>query len=572
MHSRSWALSCAFLLTLVKLAFSSVDTPRITRVGRYLYDENGKRFYIKGVAFQKNGNDQYGNRGESAQAVNTIEKLDPLADFNACKIAIKDFRRLKINTVRVYSYDIEKNHTACMNALERVGIYVIADINPRSANRASQTWDVDLLREYISRIDSLREFPNLLAFNIGNEMIKNSENLEAGPYIKARARDMKTYLKSVNSTALVSYASADGKRFPADLARFLSCNSGGPSAELDLFGVNNYRWCGFSDFQSAYEELTLEFQGSTVAAYFSEFGCLSPGNPRVWTEVPILFSTLMSDLWSGGVAYSYYPTPLGYGLVDYSTKAEGRALRTKDFDNLAQWYRQVKPPNQPKLKSLVAPKQKCTSTNSNSFAITSVLPPQPNAEACNCADRAAFTCQVRKDASPLVIAELLEDICKDLGVAPGSGEGCAAISSASSKASYGRLSACSPTTRLNYAMTRHFINSGLDPKACSFSGNATIQKQSKAKSFVEVARETEKCFEINADKAIPNQPTGVGRNTPAQINSSAYRESISGARTQSRAKTSGSSLRKNSKKLNIMIKLWPLYVVVINLKLFKQFL
>jgi hypothetical protein len=74
----------------------------------------------------------------------------------------------------VYSYDIEKNHTACMNALERVGIYVIADINPRSANRASQTWDVDLLREYISRIDSLREFPNLLAFNIGNEMIKNS--------------------------------------------------------------------------------------------------------------------------------------------------------------------------------------------------------------------------------------------------------------------------------------------------------------------------------------------------------------------------------------------------------------
>jgi hypothetical protein len=285
----------------------------------------------------------------------------------------------------------------------------------------------------------------------------------------------------------------------------------------------------------------------------------------------------MSDLWSGGVAYSYYPTPLGYGrqnsfncfqaglpdllgyailimsfihgtflgLVDYSTKAEGRALRTKDFDNLAQWYRQVKPPNQPKLKSLVAPKQKCTSTNSNSFAITSVLPPQPNAEACNCADRAAFTCQVRKDASPLVIAELLEDICKDLGVAPGSGEGCAAISSASSKASYGRLSACSPTTRLNYAMTRHFINSGLDPKACSFSGNATIQKQSKAKSFVEVARETEKCFEINADKAIPNQPTGVGRNTPAQINSSAYRESISGARTQSRAKTSGSSLRKS---------------------------
>jgi hypothetical protein len=156
-----------------------------------------------------------------------------------------------------------------MNALEKSGIYVIADINPPlsgSINKASHAWDVDILTQYIHRIDSLRSFPNLLAFNIGNEIITNSvcrktkplksipnlvahfgsvlhpyqENLEAGPYIKARARDVKLYLKSVNSSALVSYASADGKKLSGELARFLSCNSGGPSAELDLFGENSF--------------------------------------------------------------------------------------------------------------------------------------------------------------------------------------------------------------------------------------------------------------------------------------------------------------------------------------------
>jgi hypothetical protein len=52
MNCRNWAIGSALLLALVRLAYSSVGTPRITRVGRYLYDANGNRFYIKGVAFQ----------------------------------------------------------------------------------------------------------------------------------------------------------------------------------------------------------------------------------------------------------------------------------------------------------------------------------------------------------------------------------------------------------------------------------------------------------------------------------------------------------------------------------------
>jgi len=29
--------------------------PKITRTGRYLYDESGTRFYIKGIAYQEQG-------------------------------------------------------------------------------------------------------------------------------------------------------------------------------------------------------------------------------------------------------------------------------------------------------------------------------------------------------------------------------------------------------------------------------------------------------------------------------------------------------------------------------------
>ncbi|WAQ92683.1 hypothetical protein PtA15_17A165 [Puccinia triticina] len=508
MNCRNWAYISALLLAFVQLAYSSIGTQRITRIGKYLYDANGNRFYIKGVAFQATKL-PITKRG----GLNQADSIDPLADINACNQAIKNFKRLKINTIRVYSYDPEINHSACMNALEKSGIYVIADINP-SLGVAS--WDVDMLTQSINRIDSLRSFPNLLAFNIGNEMITNIENLEAGPYIKARARDVKLYLKSVNSTALVSYASADGKKLPAELARFFSCHSSGPSAEIDLFGVNNYRWCGESNFESAYEELTLEFQGLSIPAFLSEFGCLNPGKNRGWGEVSALFSTLMSDVWSGGIAYNYYPTAQGYGLLDHS---EGKLLRNKDFEILSERYQQVKPPNMPKLTSLAVPRQKY---------------------------QTAFSCQVRKDASPIVISELLDTVCKALGnsIPPsGSVEGCASISSSPSKGTYGILSACSTTTRLNYAMTRYLINSGLDKKACDFSGNATYLNLIKMKSVAEVDKEVGRCFQINANKIPRSKAIAASQNAPAQISSNAYKNSISGARGKAGATSSAISSR-----------------------------
>jgi hypothetical protein len=46
----------------------------------------------------------------------------------------------------------------------------------------------------------------VLAFNIGNEIVTGDSNSNTAPYIKAAARDVKAYLRSINSTALVGYS------------------------------------------------------------------------------------------------------------------------------------------------------------------------------------------------------------------------------------------------------------------------------------------------------------------------------------------------------------------------------
>lgn len=54
--------------------------------------------------------------------------------------------------------------------------------------------------------------------------------------MKAAARDIKSYLKGVNSSALVGYAAVDGDiNFRNTLAEYLTC--GGDSLAVDLYGT-----------------------------------------------------------------------------------------------------------------------------------------------------------------------------------------------------------------------------------------------------------------------------------------------------------------------------------------------
>lgn len=45
----------ALFAALAILSYGVQAIPKVSRVGRYLYNEDGSRFYIKGIAYQEQG-------------------------------------------------------------------------------------------------------------------------------------------------------------------------------------------------------------------------------------------------------------------------------------------------------------------------------------------------------------------------------------------------------------------------------------------------------------------------------------------------------------------------------------
>jgi hypothetical protein len=63
-----------------------------------------------------------------------------------------------------------------------------------SIDRLAPTWTTNLLNLYIESIDAFSKYTNVLAYNIGNEVIINPNGTAAAAYVKAAARDVKAYL------------------------------------------------------------------------------------------------------------------------------------------------------------------------------------------------------------------------------------------------------------------------------------------------------------------------------------------------------------------------------------------
>ena len=141
--------------------------------------------------------------------------IDPLALSTACQRDIPYLTRLGVNALRIYSVDPTLNHDACMTALSAAGIYTMyVDLSLSliscsflaffhsidlatplngSIDRLVPSWSNNLLNAYIQRIDAFLKYDNVLAFNVGNEVITGPTTAVA-PYVKAAARDVKAYL------------------------------------------------------------------------------------------------------------------------------------------------------------------------------------------------------------------------------------------------------------------------------------------------------------------------------------------------------------------------------------------
>lgn len=72
----------------------------------------------------------------------------------------------------------------------------------------------------------------------------------------------------------------------------------------------------------------------------AEFGCNT--NTREWGEIASLYSSNMTSVYSGGLAYEYTAEPNGYGLVSNSN---GQVTPNADFDRLLDAYKATPNPS-----------------------------------------------------------------------------------------------------------------------------------------------------------------------------------------------------------------------------------
>lgn len=223
-------ITTSFLVTAT--FFPSVHAlQNISRVGRYLFNEDGSRFYIKGIAYQPQGvflslslsSSSIDPTCDPSGAVSSNANspfsepdtfIDPVANGTACQRDLSFLQELGVNVVRFYSVDSTLDHSDCMNMFANANIYAmcvnlllsfsfITDFQYSidlslplngSFNRDAPTWQTNLLDQYLETIRVFSQYPNVIVYNVGNEVVTAPDETPDAPFIKAAAREIKAYL------------------------------------------------------------------------------------------------------------------------------------------------------------------------------------------------------------------------------------------------------------------------------------------------------------------------------------------------------------------------------------------
>lgn len=312
------------LSNLASLAFSAVACLALdpVEVKGNAFFVGDSRFYIRGLDYQPGGS-------------STL--IDPLANPDTCERDIKYFKELGINTIRIYSIDNTADHDECMEKLADAGIYVIFDVNIPNASIARDdakcSYNTMYLNEVLATVLKMAKYNNTLGYFAANEVINDDNSTKAATYVKAVVRDMKTFIKNRKIRAIpVGYSAADVAENRLETAMYFNCGDD-EMARVDMFGFNDYSWCGKSSFKtSGYDQKVEDYSNYSVPLFFSEYGC-NKVNPRPFTEVQALYSTDMTGVFSGGLVYEYSEESNNYGLVKISSDNK-TVTPNDDFDNL----------------------------------------------------------------------------------------------------------------------------------------------------------------------------------------------------------------------------------------------
>lgn len=259
--------------------------------------------------------------------------------------------------------------------------------------------------------------------------------------------------------------------------------------------------------------MVSDFKNVPVATYMSEYGC-NKQTPRPWQEVDALYGdTSVTDVFSGGIAFSYFPTSDGYGMVEFS--GDGKQATTgADFQNLASHLKNVKLATTPSKADAKTGSIECAATPAGLIHASPNLPPTPDRAACECVNSNALSCHAIQSTAnnPAKIGALTDYACSLLGQA-NTQANCDNIGANGTSGTYGALSFCSPEIKLNYAMSS-FWESDQKETSCDFAGNATLTPNTpNSKSSSDLAAQclanASAVQTPTATKGGPSQTTGV---------------------------------------------------------------
>ncbi|KAF5099059.1 hypothetical protein D0Z03_001092 [Geotrichum reessii] len=299
--------------------------------------DDGEVFQVVGVDYQPGGASAYDGTANS----------DVLTHEDACLRDAYVLQQLGVNTVRIYSVNPWLNHDKCMSIFNAAGIYVVLDVNSPLGGESIARYDPNstYTKGYLNRVfglvDAFQDYPNLLGFFSGNEVINDAQSAKASPpYMRAVTRDIKQYIKlHSNRTIPVGYSAADDIQLREAMWEYVQC--GDDDSRADFFGLNSYQWCSGRDdwTSSGYQKLLDTFQNTTIPLFLSEYGC-NAVTPRTFDEVYDGVYGKLSNSFSGGLVYEYSLEANNYGLVDI--KSDGSVRLLQDFANLQAAYNKVK--------------------------------------------------------------------------------------------------------------------------------------------------------------------------------------------------------------------------------------
>ncbi|KAI1377042.1 carbohydrate-binding module family 43 protein [Hypoxylon crocopeplum] len=462
------------LTTSLLLASNVAAVDPIVMKGTKFFTKNGEQFYIKGVAYQQEaGGGPGGSKGSSTKYV------DPLADSKVCQRDVPLLEKLGINTIRTYAIDPKADHSECMSMLDKAGIYVVADLGEPalSINRDSPAWNVELFDRYKAVVDNLGQYDNVIGFFAGNEVTNNNTNTDASAFVKAATRDTKKYIsdKMANGGRWmgVGYAANDDAEIRINMAQYFNC--GEQDSAIDFWGYNIYSWCGKSSFtESGYDVQVKFFSNFSVPVFFAEYGCNTVGGAegRLWDDTTALYSSQMTDVFSGGIVYMFHEEENDYGLVKISGNS---ATPMKNYKVLQSKLADVKPSSTSMASYNPTNSPAACPAISNDWKAAEALPPTPDSSLCDCMYN-SLSCVPADDLAEKEYGDIFGYICENDEAA------CAGIKQDSETGVYGPYGMCNPKEQLAHVLNAYYTNQNSASDACDFSGAAQLVSGSNSDS------------------------------------------------------------------------------------------